>query len=477
MSFELQCQSCQVVGELDEYIEEFECPQCGGLMLPVSNAAPAPLEEEDDEAPTISISRSQVADYKKNLKVAAPVDIGFGGMFTSSSTGPLSKSSEQLTRTQQGLPPTVKQTTAPKGAPTVPQSDSQHIQSAEPTIEEMETAATQVNIPPQIHNPATVAPVAPVVEPDTTIAQFEQERAEFERQKREFEEEKMRVELEKERADLERQKQDFERQKFELEQLAQQKAELETQRLELIKDQEAARAETESEANEEAEAEANEEDKNEESEDEKEYKAGTPAENNKPGAKIMDENNSDLSEDVDKTEKIPDAANRNSGADRVKSNDMPTTSGEISKAQTDELPAEQRQALEAKKNNTQIIIIVAFVILAVLIAVIFWAKRDGGSKSDAPAMKHSEPVATAKKHSKPDAPAKKYSKAEISKIRNDSRAKLIKPIASVANSDKNIAVLNEFINKIKGSSENAKQYILAAQKQIEAIEAKKKKLK
>ena len=64
MPFELQCQNCKVIGELDEYIDQFECPQCHGVMLPINNQVEEE-EDEDDDAPTISISRSQIADYKK----------------------------------------------------------------------------------------------------------------------------------------------------------------------------------------------------------------------------------------------------------------------------------------------------------------------------------------------------------------------------------------------------------------------------
>ena len=198
MSFELQCQSCHVVGELDEYLEEFECPQCGGLMLPTSSAPAAIEEEEEEDCPTISISRSQIADYRKNLKVAKAVDIGFGGMFSSSSTGPLAKSAEQLTRTQQGLPQTGAQTTTPKGARSVPAPVSQ-----QPSIDEMETAATQVNMAPQNNQ----------YDETQTRSKLDKERAEFERQKIDYEEQKMREKLAHEREDFERQKEAFEKQK------------------------------------------------------------------------------------------------------------------------------------------------------------------------------------------------------------------------------------------------------------------------
>ncbi len=84
MPFELQCQSCQVVGEVDEYIEEFECPQCGGTMLPLA------VEEEEEayETPTISISRGAIMDYKNSLKRAKPVSVGFSEIMQTSSKLP-----------------------------------------------------------------------------------------------------------------------------------------------------------------------------------------------------------------------------------------------------------------------------------------------------------------------------------------------------------------------------------------------------
>jgi len=79
--FELKCQGCGVIGELEEPMDEFDCPQCGAIMLPVNNNASEKKEvEEDDDTPTIAISKSAIQDYK-NIKVAKAVDVGFGGMF------------------------------------------------------------------------------------------------------------------------------------------------------------------------------------------------------------------------------------------------------------------------------------------------------------------------------------------------------------------------------------------------------------
>lgn len=114
MIYELQCQNCLVIGEMDEFIEEFECPQCGGVMLPLTPSED--LSEEGEECKTIAISRDEIDEYRKSLKVAQAVDVGIGGMFTSTTaptastkatkssksptkTGPKLKSVEDLTKT------------------------------------------------------------------------------------------------------------------------------------------------------------------------------------------------------------------------------------------------------------------------------------------------------------------------------------------------------------------------------------------
>ncbi|NOY75957.1 MAG: hypothetical protein GXP32_09250 [Kiritimatiellaeota bacterium] len=85
--YQYQCQSCNVVGELDEHYEQFDCPQCGGIMLPLNSPnEPAPYELDEDA--TIAIPRDELQDIPGDIKVAQAVDLGFGGMLTSSvSTG------------------------------------------------------------------------------------------------------------------------------------------------------------------------------------------------------------------------------------------------------------------------------------------------------------------------------------------------------------------------------------------------------
>lgn len=85
MAFELICQKCGTVGELEEPIDEFECPVCQGKMLPVSVQKKETVVETahankiDDATPTIAISRSQIQEYR-NVKIAKMADLGFGGV-------------------------------------------------------------------------------------------------------------------------------------------------------------------------------------------------------------------------------------------------------------------------------------------------------------------------------------------------------------------------------------------------------------
>ena len=92
MAFEYKCNACQVIGELDELVNHVDCPNCGGMMAPL-NASPQQSDIGDDEELTIKVPRGEFMNEssghpKKTLKVAKAVNIGFGGMLTStSSTG------------------------------------------------------------------------------------------------------------------------------------------------------------------------------------------------------------------------------------------------------------------------------------------------------------------------------------------------------------------------------------------------------
>ena len=50
MAYQMQCSKCGVVGELDTPVAEFECPSCGGTMLPV-DAAPTATPAAKPAAP------------------------------------------------------------------------------------------------------------------------------------------------------------------------------------------------------------------------------------------------------------------------------------------------------------------------------------------------------------------------------------------------------------------------------------------
>ena len=106
-----KCENCGAIGELNEYYDFLQCPQCQGKMLPMnsleelmsSDFVPPNL---DDDA-TISISREFIPKAHKGVKVAAAVDIGFGGMLSSSITGKYSSlaSSQDKTEKNRFAPP------------------------------------------------------------------------------------------------------------------------------------------------------------------------------------------------------------------------------------------------------------------------------------------------------------------------------------------------------------------------------------
>jgi len=86
-----KCETCGAIGELNEFYEFLQCPQCAGKMLPINSLEELMAEDFippnlDDDA-TISISREFIPKAHKGVKVAAAVDIGFGGMLSSSITG------------------------------------------------------------------------------------------------------------------------------------------------------------------------------------------------------------------------------------------------------------------------------------------------------------------------------------------------------------------------------------------------------
>lgn len=101
MPFEYKCQACQAIGDLDSFVNQIECPNCGGVMTPAATPpppqpSPAAASEgiDEGETPTTIVPRSEIlkemaatADQpRKVVKVAKIVNIGFGGMLTTSAT-------------------------------------------------------------------------------------------------------------------------------------------------------------------------------------------------------------------------------------------------------------------------------------------------------------------------------------------------------------------------------------------------------
>jgi hypothetical protein len=102
MPFEYKCQSCQAIGDLDSFVNQIECPNCGGVMFPLTALSPAPApapaapeEFNAGETPTTIVPRAELLKEmaaaseeqpKRVVKVAKIVNIGFGGMLTTSAT-------------------------------------------------------------------------------------------------------------------------------------------------------------------------------------------------------------------------------------------------------------------------------------------------------------------------------------------------------------------------------------------------------
>jgi hypothetical protein len=86
---------------MDDFYVEFQCPQCGGTMIPVQTGKDTghAFSRDDIDAPTTNVPRNGQAGSgasgasKGHVKVAQTVDLGFGGILTATSTGPFSKPS------------------------------------------------------------------------------------------------------------------------------------------------------------------------------------------------------------------------------------------------------------------------------------------------------------------------------------------------------------------------------------------------
>ena len=106
MPYLMKCSKCGVVGELDEFMEEFDCPNCGGQMFPENVAK--------KDTSTMSISRAQIDQYKK-IKVAKAVNVGFSDFTSTMST----KNNLQTRKTPAPAAPAPAPVPAPAPAPGV----------------------------------------------------------------------------------------------------------------------------------------------------------------------------------------------------------------------------------------------------------------------------------------------------------------------------------------------------------------------
>lgn len=182
MAYELICQKCGTIGELEDPIDEFECPNCGGRMLPEgsqqeASAAPHEHAAHDDSTPTIAISRSQIQEYR-NVKIAKTADLGFGGVVNAK----LSASTRGIPVANVGTgnvpkigaksdkPLIVNAPAAPVEKPQIapPEVHAIHpaVEAPKPAAPAVETPAPEVAAPQPTATPVTPsAPVAPAPAP------------------------------------------------------------------------------------------------------------------------------------------------------------------------------------------------------------------------------------------------------------------------------------------------------------------------
>ncbi len=148
MPFEYKCNSCQSIGDLDSFVDQIECPSCRGTMYPVNVPPPtaqaAPGFDQGD-TPTTIVPRAEIlreiaatADQpKKVVKVAKFVNIGFGGMLTTSATRgfkpitPGKKDSGFPFSKQAPFPQQPQKQTPPPEKEAVPEHDESAVQKQE----------------------------------------------------------------------------------------------------------------------------------------------------------------------------------------------------------------------------------------------------------------------------------------------------------------------------------------------------------
>ena len=76
MAYTYKCESCNSIGELEQFLPTVECPACGGEMRPMD-------AQGNITQPSSSLSSTNLG----LVKVAKTVNLGFSGMIKSSGTG------------------------------------------------------------------------------------------------------------------------------------------------------------------------------------------------------------------------------------------------------------------------------------------------------------------------------------------------------------------------------------------------------
>ncbi len=142
--YDYTCQSCGVVGELEEEMAQVSCPACGGVMLLNRPAGQAgnPAAFSDDGEPTVAIPREASVRPRGPIKVAKAVDKGFGNMLART-TGPFAPYKQRDTQPRPAVPDPasaapspaipVAQVVNPVASPPPPPSPPPKTNQAEPT--------------------------------------------------------------------------------------------------------------------------------------------------------------------------------------------------------------------------------------------------------------------------------------------------------------------------------------------------------
>lgn len=218
----MKCEGCGVIGELDEPMDDFVCPECGEVMHP----ADAPPKQEGGKTPTVSISREQVNAYKQ-VKVAKPAGHGFGKLGIKTDTTATKGASKQDQKTvkktlvasgkKKIIVPAKKGAAAPKphaqmnaqeheAKPSKKDTDSPLMTDTRTLLNALGTVTQQttpLNIIPDINFDATQTKVDFSSELGRILTVEERELQQIQQMKREAEERVRRLEAQKE---LEKQK-------------------------------------------------------------------------------------------------------------------------------------------------------------------------------------------------------------------------------------------------------------------------------